>query len=328
MKVFDFIKDKIKLNKNPRKRLLLKQTSLLCAIVFMLVCVVWAWFTTNSKEAEASGLSISMGASDSMMISLDGGTSFHESINLLADADQDKIDETNKIKGKLSMQDITSDGMTFYRPKFTETDGRRIPNTDENWDYAAKNTAYISQEVIFRTTKPSNIYMGAGTSITTSCEIEGKALASAVVSEIGNKSKSGNFSCDCIVGALRISAVVGNNCKFVCIPRSDIELVRNGDEITMNIGSAVSDETAIHTYYSSSYMTSGTTESSFDAITGFDGSQLITTTTKTTDENGNTVYEGTATINLWLEGCDPEVTRILSGGKYRIAFEFIGVEVN
>ena len=326
--VFDFIKNKIKLNNTPKSRLFLKQISLLCAIMLMLICVVWAWFTTFQGEVEATGLSLTMGASDSMLISLDGGNSFHESIDLLSDADQDKIGESNKIKGKLSMQDITSDGEIFYRPKFNETDGQRIPNTNENWDAANKNVAYISQDIIFRTSKPCNIYMGKGTKIVTSCELTGTKLVSDIPSEIGNKSSAGNFSNDCIVGALRISAIDTSDsnepCCFVCIPRSDVEF--DYETKTMNTGDDLSGSNEIHTFYSSTYQTTHSTEEDWNAITAFDGTQLITSTAKKVVRDGVEGYEATATINLWLEGCDPEVTRLLSGGKYKVAFDFIGTE--
>ncbi|MBE6737612.1 MAG: hypothetical protein E7566_03020 [Ruminococcaceae bacterium] len=333
MTKFSFIKN-IKLNKN---HTVIKHMALLIALLMMFVMVVFAWFSLNAGEADADGLSIAMGASDTMLISLDGGENFVSGIDLLKPEDQQYISESNKIinsEGEflLSMQDITSDGMTFYRPKFNETDGKSIPDTSENWDYATKNRAYISQDIVFRTDDPCNIYMGSGTKITTFSENEKKKLVSDNSNEIGNKSSAGNFSNDCIVGALRISAIdtsaQGNPCRFVCIPRSDIELVRNGDAVTVHTGSAVSDDTSIHSYYDSSYQTTGAPVDSYDAITGFDGSQLITTTLNEVVRDGKIGYEGTATINIWLEGCDPEVTRLLSGGKYNITFDFIASDVN
>lgn len=329
MTKFSFIKN-IKLNKN---HTVIKHMALLIALLMMFVMVVFAWFNLNAGEADADGLSIAMGASDTMLISLDGGKSFHESIDLLDEADQDFISEANKIIGNLSMQDITSDGETFYRPKFNEEDGQSIPDTNEEWnDITGNNSAYISQDIIFRTTTPSKIYMGSGTQIITSCEREGKKLVSDNSDEIGNKSKSGNFSNDCIVGALRISAIdtsaQGNPCRFVCIPRSDIELVRNGDAVTVHTGSAVSGDTSIHSYYDSTYQGSTNPIDSYDAITGFNGSQLITETKNKVVRDGKEGYEATATINVWLEGCDPEVTRLLSGGKYNITFDFIASDAN
>jgi len=325
MSKFSFI-NKIKLNIKTR---LIKQIALLCAVLMVLVVAVFGWLSANEGTADATGLSVTMGTSDTMLISLDGGRSFHSNIDLLSEDFQQYISEANSIKDKLSMQDITSDGKTFYRPKFNETDGQRIPDTSENWENASKNRAYITQDVVFRTNKKSNIYMGSDTKIITSCELENKSLVSDNPNEIGNKSSAGNFSNDCIVGALRISAIdtsaQGNPCRFVCIPRPDVELVMDGDTITMNTGDNLSGSNEIHTHYDSTYQTSGETIDDWNAITGFNGTQLITTTVYN-ETTG--FYEATATINVWLEGCDPEVTRLLSGGKYKVTFDFISVETN
>lgn len=336
MKVFDFIKEKIKLNKEPKKRLFLKQVSLLCAILVMLISVVWAWFSVNKGEADASGMNITMGTSDSLLISLNGGSNFTNKINLLSkDEDvQAIIGQANNLfdtDGKLllSMQDITSDGQIFFRPKFNEVDGQRIPDTTAEWTHATKNRAYISQNIVFRTTKPCDIYMGSGTAITTSDSV----LVSDVTGTIKNPVSGTNFSKDCIVGALRISAVADDECKFVCIPRSDIELDRSGDTPVMLTGNALSGESEIHVYYDSTYQTTGDTVEEWNTVLNFDGTQLITSTNQKVvrtnaegkDEEG---YEATATINLWLEGCDPEVTRLLSGGKYQVTFDFVATEKN
>lgn len=331
MKVFDFIKSKIKLNKAPKQRLLLKQASLLCVTVVMLVCVVFAWFAANNGEATADGISISMIASDNMSISLNG-KDFFGTIDILDDNMQNYISEDNKIKGQLNMEDLTSDGKNFLRPVFEETEGVREPNIKENWNKEPpKNRSYISQEITFRTSSACNIYMGSNTKIKTSCEILGNDLVNDTdPSEIGNKNATYNFSNDCIVGALRLSAVdsSGNLC-FLCIPRSDVELVRNKDDqgneiVIMNTGDAVSKNAEKHLYYSLNYQSEGAPIEAKNVILDFDGTQKIATTTlnKTTG-----YYEATATVNIWIEGCDSETTRVLAGGKFNFNFDFVATEV-
>ncbi len=328
MKVFSFIKN-IKLNKD---KPVIKHIALLMATLMILVVAVFAWFSYGKTKAEAGDLSISMKMPDSMQISLDGGNNFViGGIDILSADDQKFIGNSNKIIGEdgkllLSMQDITSDGKNFLRPKFNEEDGQSIPDTTQNWDSATKNRAYISQDIIFRTDEPCDIFMGSDTKIITSCEIDKKQLVSDTASEIGNKSTAGNFSNDCIVGALRISVVSDNECKFVCIPRSDIELVRNANGITINTGDNVSDDAKIHTHYDSTYQTTGDTVDNIDPILAFNGTQKIASTTEKITRDGKDGYEAKATVNLWLEGCDPEVTRLLSGGKYQVTFDFLAIK--
>lgn len=349
MKVFDFIKGKIELNNPPKKRLLLKQASLLCVTVFMLITVVFAWFTANLGTATASGLSVSMEAGDSLEFCLNKGAidedgksieSWHTSINLLSAKDSTIISSTNSLFDsngnlRLNMEDITSDGRTFLRPVFypeNDENGQRVPNVEKDWSYATQNESYITQTIYFRTSKKSDIFMGPGTGIITSCENEGKMLVSDNAEDIGNKHPDYNFSNDCIVGALRISAVNkdGDIC-FVCIPRYDVELKRGTDSegkktINMLSGGNVTENSSKHNYYSTNYQEDkGPIEyTNTNLIFGFDGTQKIATTTKVSDG----VYEAKATINVWIEGCDSETTRILSGGKFQLAFDFLAIENN
>ena len=240
--------------------------------------------------------------------------------------------KANRIKDELFMYDVTSDGDTFWSPKFQErTDGERIPDTSKQWDYANANGAYISQYIVFRTTFPAKIYMGSGTTITTSTD-------KLVGSDAGNKSEGGNFSRDCVVGALRISALdSNNNLLFVCIPRSDIELYEtvgaNGAKIfDVRTGDNVSADAKVHTYYPDNYQSTGGTVTNNNTLLGFtavhdgaipnDNTEIATTT-----KSGDGYYYGSATVNIWLEGCDAETRRVLSGGKYKIALDFVAYEM-
>ena len=325
MSKFSFIFKNIKLDK---KRTLMRQVCLLVAIAVLLIFAVFAWFVANDGSATASGLNVVLEAGDSLDISLNNGEDFVSSIDLMSDDDQKYIGQTNKIKGNLSMTDITSDGKTFFRPKFKDLeDNKREPNTDEeNWDNATVNRNYIAQTIVFRTTDPSDIYMGSGTGITTSCEVENKKLVSSNPDEIGNKSDQGNFSKDCIVGALRISAVNNGTLRFLCIPRTDVELVEDSEgNITVNYGDDVSDAVNYHLYYSPRYNIEKEPVLAEDVIYDFSDMSKTYIATTTETEEGSGVYTATATINIWLEGCDNETRRALSGGKFKVNLDFTAV---
>ncbi len=331
MKKFSFI-NKVKLNNAPKKMFLLKQISLLMATAFILLFAVWAWFASN-KTATASGIMVSMSTSNTIEISLDGRKSFHQSIDLMEEDDQQYINDDNKIKDKLKMKDITSDGLTFLRPTFlSNSSSERIPNTKTTWQNAEKNSMYISQSIVFRTLKPSEIYLSGDTKITTSAE---EAKTPLVGSDAGNISRYGNFSSDCIVGALRLSAVDGNGTHlYTYIPRPDIEMIKDPTApniYDVKINDDVSQKTSIHTYYKSNtfeepdpspdreyYQSVQAEEEMMVTSLGTD-SKPIAITEKQDDGD---YYEATATINIWLEGCDSETTQALSGGKYAIALNF------
>lgn len=330
MTKFSFIK-KVKLNK---KLPLVKQTALLIAILLMLVMAALAWF--GSKEnATASGLNVTMASGKNMLISLNGGTDFVSAIDLLSEDDQKYISETNRIKGSIAMTDITSNGVNFLLPVFNETDGQRIPNTaSDDWKQAITNRAYISETIVFRTPTASQVFVGSGTGITTSAEADKMALVSSNPDEIGNhagKDSNGNnynFSRDCVVGSLRISAFSGEKKRdysdesplFLCIPRSDIELDKT--TFTMKSGTDVSTNAKVHEYYPYSYKNG--TETAENVIYDFSTPQYIATTTKMSEG----VYEATVTINIWIEGCDAETVRALAGGKFNINFDFTATEIS
>lgn len=332
MSKFSFIVDFLKLNK---KRTVLRQISLLAAIVVMLILAVFAWFTSGTGEATAEGIKVSMFTGNNLDISLDGGKNYVGDIDLLSTDDQEYISDENKIKGVLSMEDITSDGYNFFLPVFLpDANNIRKPDTTEDWEDAAnsaKNRAYISQEIIFRTGSASHIYIGSGTRIITSAENEGKLLVSSNPEEIGNISPNGNFSRDCIVGALRISAVDSNdNMCFVMIPRTDVEFVQNDTSFSVKTNENVSSNVFDHYYYSTNYQSEG-------APVKLDESKVVHANTPSTDGTiakiGTTTlnkndgfYYTTATINIWVEGCDAEARRALSGGKFNIVLDFMAVE--
>lgn len=327
MKNFSFIVEKLKLNK---KRPLLQSLSLLLATLMIFSVAVWAWFSMR-KDADANGIQMTVTAGKNLDMSLDNGATFHNGIDLLAADQQQYIMATNQIKDKLYMYDITSDGDTFWSPKFQDnaSEGIRIPDTEKEWTYAAANSAYISETVMFRTTFPAEIYMGKNTAINTS-------VSTLTGTNAGNKSEGGDFSRDCIVGALRISAIdSANNLCFVCIPRSDVELHQNDDgSFSMRTGNNVTEASKKHTYFPDNYQSSNGTVTRTNTLLGFtavhDEAPPTDTTTKiaTTTDGGDGYYYGTATVNIWLEGCDAETRRVLSGGKYNINLDFVAYDIS
>lgn len=336
MSKFSFIKDKIKLNIKPKKGLVLKQISLLLVTAVLFVFAVWAWFVSESTPAEASGINITMTTANNLQISLDDGTHFRSSIDLMSESDQEFISIDNVILNRLDMKDLTSDGKTFFRPVFNDDENaNRIPDVSQNWDeVTGDGTVYISEKIVFRTAIASDIYISENTNITTSAESAGLLLTNTAPVNIGNMSDFGYFSKDCIVGALRISATTssGELC-YVSIPRADVELTKttstDGTKYTVNTGDSVSVNAKAHNYYATSGATGNTevlyTLTESDKVIDFSEISSSPIATTTLQENG--FYEATATVNIWLEGCDSETTRALSGGQYTIYLDFAAVKV-
>jgi len=86
----------------------LRLVVLIFTIISLLIGAAWSWFA-DQKEATASGISMTMQTADFLAVSIDGGNTFHSSIDILNDP----------IFENLNMKDITSNGISFYVPKFT-----------------------------------------------------------------------------------------------------------------------------------------------------------------------------------------------------------------
>lgn len=54
------------------------------------------------------------------------------------------------------------------------------------------------------------------------------------------------------------------------------------------------------------------------------GTPILTTLEETSSSSG--VFEGSVTVNIWIEGCDREARRALAGGKLDIGVIFVGIE--
>ena len=344
--------------KKKQRKAVLRLVALLLVTATLISTAAWSWFTDPDAPATANGLRISIEApEEDFEISLDGGAHWHKSIDLLADSEL--LSGLNMVP-VTGLGYTTSNGKVFLQiPEFSyDDDGRVDVVSSGNWAWANANVDYISLEVMFRTKKPSNIYIGAGTTVTTECENNGKQLDKE---PIDNISLYGDFSRDAIVGALRMSVAVPNigegstdpeTLKLLWIPRPDVTLCDNNDgSYELQVDYNISEEDAkigAHKYYlkktNSPERTIETytdrcvkSDKIFTAVKGncnqADDRTMISTTVKPkidesqtdgaqTDESEDYAY-CTAYIRIWIDGLDSEAKRALVGGKFQLKIVFV-----
>lgn len=313
---------------NKQVNAVLKLLMLFLATLSVFVVGAWSWFT-DSSDADSDSIDMTINTVEALEVSVNG-SDFSTRIDLSDDTD---------ILDNLKMRDVTGFNSGFLIPKFKNDIGISDPNLSVSWDNAIPNQDYISLTLVFRTEKKSDIYVASGTKVSTYCENQGAPLDGV---DSVNKSSFGDFSRDAIVGALRMNVFDSAAAyKFLWIPRPDVYLEVSDDHQQYKLHTNLplleqrAKKTVIHTCYPdninrlmNSYEGSNqniiTSESAFtanvyDAASDGDRTKIATTYIS----EGKYYVSKPVTFNIWLEGCDAEALRALSGGKYEIALNFI-----
>ncbi|MBQ4647597.1 MAG: hypothetical protein IJB76_00360 [Clostridia bacterium] len=318
--------------KTKQFKAVLRLVVLIFTIISLLIGTAWSWFA-DQKEATASGISMTMQTADFLAVSIDGGNTFHSSIDILNDSMFENLD----------MRDLTSgDGKTLLIPAFTGEIGELKVDGSKTWSNAVENVDYISLPLTFRSSVAADIYIAAGTKVVTNCEIvkaDGAISPEVLLGEdTHNPSSYGNFSKDAIVGALRMSAIdESNNVKFIWIPRPDVFLTvsNNLQSYALRVGAdTIGTTSRTHYCYDSAYNPvsyAKTTLSSAGAFSADVNKAPADATTKlgTADTpDGNGYFTCNAHINIWFDGCDNEARRALSNGEYKLLLNFVAIPTN
>lgn len=317
-------------------RLIAKNLIVMLVAVIVALTGVLAWFS-NKTSADASGISVECQAPDGIEIAVvqKGGVpkneDFHESSITLKD---------QEFLESLSLSEVTSDGITFYRPILNQLGGVAIPDTSKEWEEeeAIINKSYLSFDLYIRSeSQQPNIYLLDDSKFSTAA----KTLTGA---DSDNKSSLGDFSRDCIVGATRLS-VVGYKSnktperKLLWIPHPEIKLYVDDETLVNKVNIDEIDGTGYeHKYWNvtkendvqirpekatvmpdSEVTTSQKIDDEY--VLGRKTSiTSLTTPTNFEDNDGNisSYYCNHVTVNIWIEGEDDEARLALVNGKFNV----------
>ncbi len=312
-------------------RMIAKNLIVLLTLVVVGCVGIFSWFTKNA-EAEADGIGVKCDATDGIEIAVvehgAAAPADSEYSNLIT------LDESSFL-AKLTLSEVTSDGVEFYSPTLTQLNGVAYPETSKEWTEATPGQDYVCFDLYIRTKIPKNIY------------IDGKSAINSVSDRLvwgggentvekDNASTYGYFSRDAIVGATRASVMGydadGNlNRKLLWIPRPDIYLNQDGNVYELFTKLAPNNEydTYKHNYWTKSKAPATDTAaiaSTYDSST--DKTTLKTSTLITSfneDEDSAVTYNSDSgyyythvVYNTWIEGEDDEARLALSGGKFMI----------
>ena len=285
--------------------------------LFLLVSTTAAWFFANNDVEVDYGSTIQCEAGNSLEISVDGGLTWHSTVQFPA--------------GSPKIVDISGNGIDLYRPKVITENG--IPQSfvkatpiDEN-----EEGDYIEMQVMLRSATKMNVYFSGDSYI----------LPDSTSTEKPNI--YGKFSKDFIAGAVRVAVIENvegvDQLKMLWAPNPQYELSkRNGIYYFTENGIP---ETSYSYYYANGgdladmrVHTVATKEyADKQFVVGSTGGDITTTgnspvltvlDAKLSPED--TVYTKTLTIRIWFEGTDREADQALSGGWASMLFKFNGMQ--
>lgn len=309
--------------KRDTKSLVMKNLIVMAVLIAIALTGVISWFT-NKTEATADGINVTCEAPKGLKIAVVQHGDPAPSDDEYTDEDITLTKEDYPFLKEQSIIEITSDGTDFYKPKLTQENGKAKPDTSSKWDVADKDS-YLSIDVYMKTGDEHMVYLNSGTEISpNSTTLTGE--------NSGNKSDDGNFSKDCIVGAVRLSTVSTVNStddstiKNLWIPAPQIHYDSDKKEVTLNNTPDTPGDTFKHKYwevngetgmpqgkdpveYKKGVITN--TKNDFKLGKNCEFAKL----TKKTDSDKYAT--GMTTVNIWVEGEDDEARLAMVGGKFK-----------
>lgn len=325
--------DNTQVTKRKIGALIAKNLIVMLVAVIVALTGVLAWFT-NKTSADANGISVECKAPDGIEIAVvSKGTSidslhhedFHEGKITLGEQDFLK---------DLSLSEVTSDGISFYKPVLKQLGGTAMPDPSQQWEGESDiiNMSYISFDLYVRSESEQTVYLGDTSKVSTVAQ-------KLIGANAENKSSLGDFSRDCIVGATRLSVVDYStptpNRKLLWIPRPDLKLINPDGTFqvtTDNISNThrywkvtVAEDGSQTVHQKTDMIPSEVTTSTkvndeYVLGTRRQITSLSTPTTFTDEKNENHVqyYCNHVTVNIWIEGEDDEARLALVDGEFKV----------
>ena len=291
--------------------------------LFLIVTTTVAWFFTNNDVEVDYGSTIQCEAGNSLEISVDGGATWHSSV------------QYSSISPRII--DISGNGINLYKPNVITDEG--IPQSFVNATPAAENSDgelvgdYIEIKVMLRSASVMTVYFSGDSSV----------LPKSTSTE--DKNIYGPFSKDYIAVAVRVAVVEEVNgteeLRMVWAPNPRYELyekiggggygfrengtpessyayyVANNAELTEMGVETVSTE-----QYVNKQFVVGSTRGD---ITTSGNSPILTVLNTKLNEN-DPMYTKALTVRIWFEGTDREAHQALSGGWVDMKFKFNGIQ--
>ena len=308
--------------KRDTKSLVMKNLIVMAVLIAIALTGVISWFT-NKTEATADGINVICEAPKGLKIAVVRHGEKAPDVNDETQWSEGEITLTKEdypFLKEQSILEITSDGTDFYKPKLTQENGKAKPDTSSVWDVADKNS-YLSIDVYMKTGDDHMVYLNSETEIS--------PISTTLTGEqSGNKSDDGDFSKDCIVGAVRLSTVnsADSKLKNLWIPAPQIHYDSDNKKVTLD---NTSGDTFKHKYWKVTKnsdgkigMPQGTTPVEYEGVitntsNDFKLGKNYNFAKLTKKQSSDKYASGMTTVNIWVDGEDDEARFAMVGGKFK-----------
>ena len=308
--------------KRDTKSLVMKNLIVMAVLIIIALTGVISWFT-NKTKATADGINVTCETPKGLKIAVVRHGEEAPDVNDDTQWSEGEItltDDKYTFLKEQSIIEITSDGTDFYKPKLTQENGKAKPDTSSEWDVADKDS-YLSIDVYMKTGEDHVVNLNSGTEIS--------PISTTLTGEqSGNKSDDGDFSKDCIVGAVRLSTVnsTDSTIKNLWIPAPQIHY--DSEEKKVTLGN-ISGDTFEHKYWKvaknsdgKTGMPQGTTPVEYEGVitntnNDFKLGENCKFANLTKKQPSDKYATGMTTVNIWVDGEDDEARFAMVGGKFK-----------
>ena len=306
--------------KRDTKSLVMKNLIVMAVLIIIALTGVISWFT-NKTEATADGINVKCEAPDGLEVAIVPHGSNEELKYQTGTIDLTKCESLSNLFSNLSFEELTSDGLHFYKPKLNQSGSTVTVDTTDKWsdaeDYAyishndGTSIPYLSLDIYMRSENAHTIVLGSDTYIKPNSDKLNGA-------DSGNKSELGDFSKDCIVGAVRMSTVVGNETKL-WIPAPNILYDYDKGTVSTEIKDKNS-ESFKHKYWEVTNLIPSSNEQEAQGVIvnnkcnykiGENDALNIALSQDNDDK-----FKANFTLNIWVDGEDAEARQAMVGGKF------------
>lgn len=307
--------------KRDTKSLVMKNLIVMAVLIIIALTGVISWFTSKT-EATASGINVKCEAPDGLEVAIVPHGSNEELKYQTGTIDLTKCESLSNLFSNLSFEELTSDGLHFYKPKLNQSGSTVTVDTTDKWldaeDYAYKNHSdgtsipYLSLDIYMRSKNAHTIVLGSDTYIKPNSDKLNGA-------DSGNKSELGDFSKDCIVGAVRMSTVVGNEAKL-WIPAPNILYNYDKGTVSTEIKDKNS-ESFKHKYWKVTNLKPSSNEQEAEGVIvnnncDYKIGENDALNIALSQDNDDKLFKGNFTLNIWVDGEDAEARQAMVGGKF------------
>ncbi len=346
------------MKKKQSTSLIIKAIMLLLALIVMIFVGTLAWMAPPDTPVEANGVSLQATGAAEFDMAVGFKTSqngykyrmsqYSKSLNFrsLNCGELAPVDALHDF----SPIDITGDGVTLIRPTLTDKN-KQIDRTSNVYTSVTPNKEYISVDMYFRCQEQCNVYLDNNSYAIGKCELNNDSTIKedGLLTDTQRQSSYGDFSKDAVVGAVRVSFVEYDRVlteedldsrqttpAVLWLPRPDIYLESNATtsgwtlhtgvepgEVEFDNGYSVWD-TYTHHYYAFKENADGEivgTDCNYDDTVVQTNNDIICHVNKSGNDG---YYYGKVQVNIWIEGCDTEARRAISGGQFLVNFDLRG----